>query len=225
MVPTFAESCGQIFGQRIAEVRLGNRHAWKMEKMVRKRRALLALSCCVLLCDSLLGQTGPQRINVVVVEGEGAINRLQVKVAKDPVVRVEDEKGQPVLGATVVFTLPTSGASGNFNSGAKRLTVSTDDHGLAVAQGLRTNEVTGTLAIDVNASYRGETARAIITEFNHDPSGTHHASSSKLLIILAVVGGSAAGGAYFATHKSGSSGAASVPTVTLTPGSTSVGAP
>src|SRR6476620_2298283 len=108
-------------------------------------------------------QTMPTELNIVVVEGEGATNNVRQRVARDPIVRVEDENHKPIAGAAVVFTLPTEGATGEFANGAKSLTVLTDRDGTAAAQGLKMNPVAGKIPIHINASYRSLTARATIT--------------------------------------------------------------
>lgn len=48
-----------------------------------------------------------QALNLVIVEGEGAINNIRQRTARDPIVRVEDENHKPVAGAAVVFLLPS----------------------------------------------------------------------------------------------------------------------
>src|SRR5262245_24487457 len=68
-------------------------------------------------------QTMPTELNLVVVEGEGAINNVRQRSAREPIVRVEDENHKPVAGAAVVFTLPTEGATGEFGGGSKTLTM------------------------------------------------------------------------------------------------------
>ena len=170
----------------------------------------------------------PTELNIVVVEGEGAINNVRQRVAREPVVRVEDENHKPIAGVAVVFTLPTEGATGEFGNGAKSLTIMTDGQGRAVATGLRLNQIDGKIPIHVNASYRGLTARTSITQFSVLPPGAKPASSSRsghggLIAVLVIVGAAAAGGgAYFATRSnSNSSGGTPPPTVTpigITPG-------
>jgi hypothetical protein len=157
-------------------------------------------------------QTMPTELNIVVLEGEGATNNVRQRVARDPVVRVEDENHKPIVGAAVVFTLPTEGATGEFANGAKSLTIMTDSQGQATAQSLRMNPVAGKVPIHVNASYRGLTARTSITQFTVLPPGAKASSSSSghgghggLIAVLVVLGAAAAGGgAYFATRSSGS---------------------
>lgn len=195
--------------------------------MVLIRKALLPIVCCVLSWHALLAQTVPTRLGIVVVQGEGSANRIHSRAGQDPVVRVEDQDGRVVEGAAVVFSLPTSGASGEFDKGSKSITILTDEKGLATARGLKTNDAIGKLAIHVSASYRGQAASATITEFNMAPDGAKKSGSGKLILILAVVGGAAAGGVFAASHKSGSTtnGSSSVGTIILSPGSSTVGAP
>ena len=159
---------------------------------------------------TLRAQTMPTELNIVVVEGEGAINNVRQRVARDPIVRVEDENHKPIAGVAVVFTLPTEGATGEFSNGAKSLTIMTDGQGRATAQSLRMNQVAGKIPIHINASYRGLTARTSITQFSVLPPGAKASTSNGghggLIAILVVLGAAAAGGgAYFATRSSNSS--------------------
>ena len=178
----------------------------------------LALSFLITF-PPLHAQAMPTALNIVVVEGEGAINNVRQRAAREPVVRVEDENHKPIAGAAVVFTLPTEGATGEFSNGAKSLTIMTDSQGQATAQSLRMNQVAGKIPIHVNASFRGLTARTSITQFSVLPPGAK-ASSSKgghggLIAVLVVLGAAAAGGgAYFATRNTNSSSGTPPPTVT-----------
>jgi hypothetical protein len=174
----------------------------------------------------LHAQSLPAELNIVVVEGEGAINNVRQRTAREPVVRVEDENHKPIVGAAVVFTLPTEGATGVFSNGGKSLTILTDREGIATAQGLRLNQAAGKMPIHVNASYRGLTARTSITQYSVLPPGAKASSGGghgTLIAVLVVLGAAAAGGgAYFATHKgTTSSSVITPPTVTpigITPG-------
>src|SRR5437667_10956034 len=96
-------------------------------------------------------------LNLVVVEGEGQINNIKQRTAREPVVQVEDENHRPVAGAIVVFTTPSNGASATFASGSHTLTVTTDAQGRAVASGLQPNTARGQCQIDVPASNRAHT--------------------------------------------------------------------
>ena len=186
----------------------------------------------------LEAQVVPLQLNIVVVEGEGAINNVRERVAREPVVRVEDENHKPVAGAAIVFTLPTEGSTGEFTNGNKTLTTVTDSSGQAVAQGLKMNPIAGKVPIHVTASYRGLAANTSIMQFSVLPPGakpprTTTSSSGHghglLIGVLVVVGAAAAGGgAYFATHSQSSSSSSTPPpagpaAIGITPGTGTIG--
>src|SRR5688572_32982096 len=113
-----------------------------------------------------LNAQGAGKINIVIIEGEGAINNVRQRVAREPIVQVEDENRRPVAGAAVTFLLPNQGAGASFANGAQSLTITTDAQGRAVARGLRPNNVNGQYEIRVNASHQGRTASAVINQTN-----------------------------------------------------------
>src|SRR5260370_38290351 len=170
----------------------------------------------------LHAQTLPTELNIVVVEGECAINNVAQRTGRESVVRVEDENPKPIVGAAVVFTLPAEGPTGMFSNGGKSLTILTDSEGRAAAQGLRLNQAAGKMPIHVNASYRGLTARTSITQYSVLPPGAKASSGGghgALIAVLVALGAAAAGGgAYLATHKSTSSG-----TIGITPPTVPIG--
>jgi hypothetical protein len=89
----------------------------------------------------------PSRLKILVLEGEGAINNIRQRTARDPIIEVQDENNKPVAGAVVTFLLPDRGASGTFANGARSVTVATDAQGRATATGLQPNNVTGNFQI------------------------------------------------------------------------------
>src|SRR5580693_4196404 len=142
---------------------------------------LLPLGLCLSLTvgellPAALAQDVTPRIDIVVVEGEGATINVRQRATKDPVVRVEDDDHRPVPNVVVVFTLPLSGASGDFANGSKTLTVVTDSGGLAAARGIRANDVAGTLQIYVTASFHGLRARNFINLVVEAPPGAKTSS-------------------------------------------------
>jgi hypothetical protein len=191
----------------------------------------------ILLPALLLGLSGapdlqaqnlPVRIQVVVVNGEGVTTNVHERVAHDPTVRVEDEDHRPVPGAVVVFALPISGASGEFTNGAKNLSITTGDDGIAIARGLRTNDVPGKLQIYVTASYRGLRDRASINQVvaavpGSKPAQEAHASKSggklKWILLGVAAAGGAGAAAYALTTRSSSPTAVSISTGTIVFGS------
>ena len=171
----------------------------------------------------------PSGLQIVIVEGEAVIHNLHRPVISQVVLRVESES-KPAAGATLALTFPAEGASGTFANHAITTTVMSDAQGTAVIRGLRPNNLAGKFEIRVTASYRGQTARVTITQFNMaGPSVARKSGREKIIIILAAVGAAAAGGAYAGLHKntssSGSAVPVSVPSVSITAGTGAVGAP
>jgi hypothetical protein len=135
-------------------------------------RCLLSLSLAFLLAvpsavySSPLQAPGASKLNLVIVEGEGAINNVRQRTAREPIIQVEDENHRPIAGASVLFLLPDSGPSGVFANGSRSLQVMTDSKGRAIAKGLRLNNVSGKFQIKVDASYQGSTATTSINQAN-----------------------------------------------------------
>ncbi|MDP8990947.1 MAG: hypothetical protein M3N41_12820 [Acidobacteriota bacterium] len=193
-----------------------------------------ALLLIVLLLSHFTGlpawaQT-PASLQLIIVEGEGAINNVKQRVNREPIVQVEDENHKPVAGAAVIFFLPNDGPGGTFASGSSTLTTTTNAQGQAVARGIRFNNQAGSMQIRVTASFAGQTASAIIHQTNVlgvAASGAGVGGMSlgvKLLIIGAVVGAGVAAGVLIA-NRGGGSNAAAPSTITITPGTVTVGGP
>ena len=176
-------------------------------------KSLLPPSLCLLLCwngwsPAAHAQNLPVRIDIVVVEGEGVTFNVRQRVTHGAAVRVEDDDHRPVAGAAVVFALPVSGTTGEFANGSKTLTVLTDQNGLAVAHGLKTNEVPGKLQIYVTASYHGLHARGLVNQFVEGVAGAKPQMAElpaarsgkkwKWVLLAVVVAGGAGVGAYLA---------------------------
>jgi hypothetical protein len=174
-------------------------------------------------------QDSVPKLNLVIVEGEGAINNIHQRTAREAIVQVQDENHKPVAGASVIFLLPSQGAGGTFANGSQTLAVTSDSQGNAIARGFRPNNAQGQFQVHVNASFNGRTGSTDIHMRNEALAGaaaTVAGISVKLFVVLVALGAAAAaGGAYYATHSGsgGSSTASSV--VTLTPGTGTVGAP
>ena len=159
-------------------------------------RCLLSLGLALLLVvpnvvySSPLQAPGAAKLNLVIIEGEGAINNVRQRTAREPIVQVEDENHRPIAGASVVFLLPDSGPSGVFSNGARTLQVMTDSKGRAIAKGLRLNDVSGKFQIRVEASYQGSTATASMNQANMvlTAGASSMGVGGKIAAILAVAG-------------------------------------
>ena len=175
-----------------------------------------------LLAAQLPAQDAVQSLRIEVIEGEGAINNVKQRFAREPIVQVEDENRKPVAGAAVTFLLPNQGASGIFPNGARSFTTITDANGRAVARGLRpTNN--GQFEIRVNASKDGKTATKNIGVTN--AIATAAITAGKLAAILLALGGGAAAGIAIANSGGGGTTPTPNPPTVLTPGAPTVGGP
>jgi len=167
----------------------------------------------------------PPSIKVQLVAGQATTNNIKTRKGVEPVVLVTDERGQPVSGVMVVFTLPETGPGGAFTDGSKRAIVYTNSEGGATARGLTPNMTAGKFQIMVNASFHGFTASTTADQTNVLPE--RGKGSSKLIAILAIAGGAAVAGVV-AGGGGSSQGLAPTPgrtATTLTPGTPVFGAP
>jgi hypothetical protein len=186
-------------------------------------RASSVLMCGLLALQPAFGiQAGAQAgLRIVVVEGGDARNVVQQIPAQPLIVRIEDASNRPVDGATVVFTAPQAGPSGEFENGSNTLSVITGPDGLAVARDYHPNVLTGSYQIQVRAEFQGQTATTAIAQRN---IAAARRGRGKLIAILAIAG--AAVGAVIAARSGGDDGpgeTATPPTITF--GGGAVGAP
>ena len=112
------------------------------------------------------GQGGNQpKLSIVIVEGEGAINNVRQRVAREVIVQVNDENNRPIGGVAVSFLLPASGPGGLFANGTNALSVATDAAGRAVA-GFTPNTVSGAFQLNATASFQGQVATTVVSQTN-----------------------------------------------------------
>jgi hypothetical protein len=126
---------------------------------------LVILSQVPELCARQATESKPLKLNIVIIEGDGAINNVKQRVAREVIVQVNDENNRPVAGGAVVFLLPNSGASGLFSNGANVLNVTTNAAGRATAQ-FTPNAVSGGFQINVSASFQGQVSNTVIPQTN-----------------------------------------------------------
>lgn len=162
------------------------------------------------------GAGAPPAIKVTVREGDGALNNIRTQQAKDPVIIVTDAAGRPVAGAQVTFTTPDLGASGLFPTG-NSMTVTTGPDGVAIARGMKPNNVVGQFQIRVSAVHAGQTVRVAIGQTNAAPQKSS-GGGGKTALLVAILGGAAAGVAVGVT-RGGNKG-----TTPTTPAGTSISA-
>ena len=128
--------------------------------------------------DALLagtGEGGGQPLQIDILDGEGALNNIRARTAREPIVQVTDKNHKPVAGALVIFAIQPGSKSGggllhhapsaSFH-GSRILRVQTDQNGRATAHGLTPNGQAGSFVIEVTAIVGSLTATAIIHQQN-----------------------------------------------------------
>lgn len=127
-------------------------------------RALIALILIALLAfPDRMGAQAPAALNIEIVEGDGAINNVRLRTAREAIVEVQDENHKPVSGALVLFS-----AKGNNPFSQNVLRATTDATGRVRANPLALHSKAGEFQIHVKATYRGRTARALIHQRNSE---------------------------------------------------------
>jgi hypothetical protein len=201
---------------------------------------LMALSAILLSsgmpAPAQAGASAPPRsLQIVILDGEGALNNIQARTAREPIVQVEDENHKPVAGAAVLFAIHggDNGAGAAFADGATQLSVTTGPDGKAAAHGLTMNQHAGAWQIAVTATEGTRTASSIIHETSYTPlpgsgqeaqepgisvHGAHWWTSKPVLI----AGGFVVAGVVISAVALQSSGRGATQ---ISTGSTQVGAP
>ena len=173
----------------------------------------------------------PKGLFINIIEGEGALNDIRTRTAREPIVEVDDENHKPVAGVLVLFAVDNGGSSSPFAtfSGANTVSVTTDAAGRAAGRGFQVTQVKGQYKINVRATKGELQADSVILQTNIEAAlssggasspaavaAAHHAHWGWIIGGVAVAGGVV--GVVIATHGSSS------PT-TVTPGTGTVGAP
>jgi hypothetical protein len=154
----------------------------------------------------------PPALQVVVLEGEDAVNIIQQKTAVRPLVEVRDRNNLPVPGALVTFSIP--GGASTFG-GASTLTVATNAAGQAAVTGL-TPSAAGAFQIQVSAAFQGQVATATIAQTNVLTAAQAAAAGAATGGSSASSAGGGAGGAGGgAGGAGGAAGAGGLSTTTL----------
>ena len=116
--------------------------------------------------------TAPKSLHIVILEGEGALNNIKERTAREPIVQIQDENHKPVAGASVLFLMQggSGGAGGSFDSLSSFTTVS-DADGRAVGHGFHPNTTNGKYTIAVSATVGMLVAMVVIDMSNVSEGG------------------------------------------------------
>ncbi len=172
-------------------------------------------------------------LKVTALAGNKAMNDLERGLMSPLVVQVLDQNDRPVEGAEVVFRFPLNGPGATFRRGNTSQTVHTNGQGQAAAMNWTANNQVGTFEVHVTAAYGnqlGETTVSMsnVTRIVDEGKGAKKGAkwySSKWVKIALIAGGAATVVGIVLATRGGSSSPAAVPTITITPGSPTVGGP
>ena len=151
------------------------RHDTANTFLSRYMRLLGTLLCILLASTQAFGQAAataaaaPHALVISILEGEGELNDVRARTAREPIVQVEDENHKPVAGALVIFAIQGSGQPGATFSGLSSLTVRTGQDGRAVGRGFQLTNFTGSFQIKVTATVGAVAAAEVFihqTNFN-----------------------------------------------------------
>jgi hypothetical protein len=187
-------------------------------------RPLLALILVSLLIPGPLAhaaQDNPNapKLNIVVLNGDGAINNIKSRTARETIVEVRDENNKPVAGASVVFLLPNSGPGVVGPNGSRMITTVTDQNGRAAARGLKPNGQSGNYNLQIRANFQQSFGQIAVAQSNIVAAG---AAISGLTLAIIGIAAAAAGGTAFALTRNDNPAR---PSVGVNPGNPSAGAP
>lgn len=191
---------------------------------MRTLTAILSMTCLQSGTVGGFAQTpaAPSKIFIQILEGEGALNDIRGRTAREPIVEIDDENHKPVAGAVVLFASPGSGPSATFTNGLTTFRTTTAADGKAAASGFKPNSNSGAYQIQVSATFGTLSSVAVINQTNVGKSSstqTHAARALpiKAIAIVAGVAGGAIAAGFLATRGSHSD--------TVTAGTPTVGAP
>jgi hypothetical protein len=171
-------------------------------------------------------------LKVTALAGNHAMNDLERGLMAPLVVQVLDQNDRPVESAEVVFRFPLNGPGATFRGGNTSQTVRTNGQGQAAAMNWMANKQVGTFDVHVTAAYGNQLGEATVSMSNvtrivDEGKGKQAKWYSPKWVKIALIAGGAAtvAGIILATRGGGSSSTNSTPSITITPGSPTVGGP
>ena len=168
----------------------------------------------------------PPAFQILVIGGEGSINNVKQRTAREPIVEVRDKNNRPIAGAAVLFAAPGEGPSGTFTGGSPALRVTTDAEGRASGQGFQPNTVQGEFNLNVTVTVGDVTQTVAIHMKNVGGASSnflHLGAHGKLIVIVATLGAAAAAGTIAAVKSGGGGSSPSAVPTTITAGTGTVG--
>jgi len=175
-----------------------------------------------------------QGLKILVLAGKDEANDLSTKIMAPVVVQVIDQNDRPVEGAEVIFRFPISGPSAVFSGGKTSQTVRTNGGGQAAAMNWFANDQTGRFDVHISANYGNQVGETTFQMINAAKVERTRSVAKKnpswfapkwVKIAVVAAGAGIVAGVILGTRGGKSSSAATTPTITITPGSPTIGGP
>lgn len=187
---------------------------------------LVAVAPCT---GSAQAQPAPSSgLSITVLKGDTGRNSIKTRTGIPIEIEVRDPENRTVAGAQVIVQLPSSGASGSFPGGQLTKRTVTGPAGQAVITGFVPNDIEGRFNVKITADSGTLSGSVVVSQVNVAMLEIERPKSHKgLWVLLAAGAGGAVAAATLAggSGGSGSSAAASAPSVTVIPGTVTVGGP
>ena len=112
-------------------------------------------------------QAAVTTLHIEILEGEGALNNIRQRDAREPVVQITDENHKPVSSVAVLFLIHSNGGAGaTFGGQSLSFTATTGPDGIAHATGMQLSGSPGSFTIGVTATLGSIVASSVIHESN-----------------------------------------------------------
>jgi hypothetical protein len=153
----------------------------------------------------------PSKLNVVVLEGEGAFNNIKQRLGRNVRIAVRDETGEPVPGAKVIFNAPAVGPGVTFGKFGNKFETVTDARGTASTVDLVPNVSEGSFGVRVTVTNGAVQQTHLVRQSNTLAGGISDpkkGGGGKKALIIGILAGGAAAGLAFGLRGGGSAAAA-----------------
>jgi hypothetical protein len=153
----------------------------------------------------------PSKLNVTVLEGDGAFNNIKLRLGRNVRITVRDEAGEPVPGAKVVFNAPAVGPGVMFGKFGNKFETITDAGGTASTVDLVPNMSEGSFGVRVTVSAGPVQQTHLVRQSNTLAGGISapkKGGGGKKALIIGILAGGAAAGLAFGLRSGGSAAAA-----------------
>jgi hypothetical protein len=138
------------------------------EKNLFPNTLIVVMKSLAFLLAGIAHLSGQSSLRIEVLEGAGAIHDVTCADPMRARVRITGLAGRPISFAAVTFEVPEQGPGGSFADG-QRLSVASDEKGVASVRGLALRPEPGPWRLHVTASYRGRTGHAAIEQISAAP--------------------------------------------------------